>query len=429
MPAGTIALTNNSTAVTGSGTNFSTELKANDFIVAVVGGVTYTLGVQSVNSATSVTLTTAYNGPTASGVAWTAVPNAALVGITAQVAADVAKAIRGLNLDKANWQQVYSASGNITVTLPDGSTYTGPSWNSVVNSVGGKLDKAGGTMAGALFLPALEISAPTPFIDFHHNNSSADYTARIIHTEAQAIEVSAGTGSISFRINGGMRVGGANYSGAINLYRGNGDAYALWGFNCSDGNLNIVRGSAAGSLMALGDSLLDQVRGVRGKQGSDGSYQANSWQFYWNSSAQLETWVDNVKIGNVTVSSTSDKGLKKDITYREDASKALAEVLKWRPADFKMKARGIIPETAEQLGFIANDLVKVSPECVSGKGLPDDYDIEADPNNDTAYYLNHIPMIAKLAQALQAQQKIIDSQAEIIKAMGVRLKDIDGLDG
>lgn len=142
MPAGTIALTNNSTTVTGTGTNFTSELKANDFLVAIVGGVTYTLGVQSVNSATGLTLITAYNGPTATGVAWTAVPNAALVGITAQVAADVAKAIRGLNLDKANWQQVYSASGNITVNLPDGSQYSGPSWNAVASSVTGKMDKA-----------------------------------------------------------------------------------------------------------------------------------------------------------------------------------------------------------------------------------------------------------------------------------------------
>ena len=141
MPAGTITLTNNSTAVTGSGTSFTSELKANDFIVAMVGGVTYTLGVQSVDSATGVTLTTAYGGPTTSGLAWTAVPNAALVGITAQVAADVAKAIRGLNLDKANWQQVYSGSGTITVNLPDGSTYSGPSWNSITTSLTAKAAK------------------------------------------------------------------------------------------------------------------------------------------------------------------------------------------------------------------------------------------------------------------------------------------------
>jgi len=131
MSAGTIALTNNSAAVTGTGTAFTTDLKVGDFIVVIVGGVTYTLGVKTITSATALTLITAYGGPTATGNAWTAVPNATLVGITAQVAADVAKAIRGLNQDKANWQQVFSGTGTITVTLPDGSTYTGPAWNGI----------------------------------------------------------------------------------------------------------------------------------------------------------------------------------------------------------------------------------------------------------------------------------------------------------
>ena len=142
MSAGTIALTNNSAAVTGTGTAFTTDLKGNDFIVVVVGGVTYTLGVKATASATSLTLITPYGGPTATGNAWTAVPNATLVGITAQVAADVAKAIRGLNLDKANWQQVYSGTGNITVTLPDGSTYTGPSWKYLSDNMATKVSGA-----------------------------------------------------------------------------------------------------------------------------------------------------------------------------------------------------------------------------------------------------------------------------------------------
>ncbi|MFD3247463.1 tail fiber domain-containing protein [Rahnella aquatilis] len=146
MSAGTIALTNNSANVTGTGTAFTTDLKGNDFIVVIVGGVTYTLGVKATTSATALTLITPYNGPTATGNAWTAVPNATLVGITAQVAADVAKAIRGLNLDKANWQQVFSGTGTITVTLPDGSTYTGPAWNSITASLTGKADKVGGAV-------------------------------------------------------------------------------------------------------------------------------------------------------------------------------------------------------------------------------------------------------------------------------------------
>lgn len=226
MPAGTIALTNNSTAVTGTGTSFTAELKANDFIVTVVGGVTYTLGVQSVNSATGVTLTTAYNGPTASGVAWTALPNSGLVAITAQVAADVAKAIRGLNLDKANWQQVYSASGNITVTLPDGSQYSGPSWNSVVSSVSGKMDKSQNLndltdKATARTNLGLGNSAV-----FTAQASVTDVTAgRLMRTGAFGMGIPLYTGAISYNamlaLSPGLyQVSGGNFNNASGNYGG-----------------------------------------------------------------------------------------------------------------------------------------------------------------------------------------------------------------
>ncbi|WP_426785120.1 tail fiber domain-containing protein [Rahnella variigena] len=145
MSAGTIALTNNSANVTGTGTAFTTDLKAGDFVVVIIGGVTYTLGVKAITSATALTLITAYGGPTATGNAWTAVPNATLVGITSQVAADVAKAIRGLNLDKANWQKIFSSDPSVTVTRPDLSTFTGPSWGSLSDSLAGKAAKGANT--------------------------------------------------------------------------------------------------------------------------------------------------------------------------------------------------------------------------------------------------------------------------------------------
>ncbi|HIH0335523.1 tail fiber domain-containing protein [Serratia sp. JKS000199] len=141
MPAGTLTLTNNSAVVKGAGTAFNTELKAGDFIVSVVGGVTYTLPVKTVDSATQATLIKAYDGPTQAGAAWYAVPRAAMNTITAQLAAETAKALRGLNLDKNNWQQVFSGTGNITVTLPDGSTYTGPAWNSFTTALENKAAK------------------------------------------------------------------------------------------------------------------------------------------------------------------------------------------------------------------------------------------------------------------------------------------------
>lgn len=138
MPAGTIALTNNSTSVTGSGTSFKNELKANDFIFAIVGGTPYTLGIASVNSDTSITLTVAYKGPSNSGAAWNAIPNQTLVGIVAEMATQTAYAIRGLNYDKDNWQGIYSDAASVTVTRPDMSTYTGPSWGYLSNSLSNK---------------------------------------------------------------------------------------------------------------------------------------------------------------------------------------------------------------------------------------------------------------------------------------------------
>lgn len=141
MPAGTLTLTNNSAVVKGAGTAFNTEMKAGDMIVSVVGGVTYTLPVKTVDSATHATLIKAYDGPTQAEAAWYAVPRDAMNLITAQLAAETAKALRGLNLDKDNWQQLFSGTGDITVKLPDGSAFTGPAWNSFTEKLNNKLDK------------------------------------------------------------------------------------------------------------------------------------------------------------------------------------------------------------------------------------------------------------------------------------------------
>ncbi|HFQ9384025.1 TPA: tail fiber domain-containing protein [Serratia marcescens subsp. marcescens ATCC 13880] len=141
MPTGTITLKNNSSAVTGSGTAFSTELKANDFIVVTVGQTVYTLGVKSVESNTALTLVRNFDGPSAGGLAWTPIPYGTMVTITAQTHAYTAEALRGLLLDKQNWQQLFSGTGNITVTLPDGSTYTGPAWNSFTAALENKAAK------------------------------------------------------------------------------------------------------------------------------------------------------------------------------------------------------------------------------------------------------------------------------------------------
>ncbi|MFS9432783.1 tail fiber domain-containing protein [Citrobacter sp. C348] len=149
MSAGTLTLTNNSAAVAGSGTAFTTELAAGDFIVVTVGGVPYTLPVKTVNSNTSATLVSNFTGPTQSGSAWYAVPRIAMNLVTAAAVTQAAEALRGLNYDKQNWQQVFSGTGTITVRLPDGTTFIGPAWNGIVQTLDGKADLVSGVVPKA----------------------------------------------------------------------------------------------------------------------------------------------------------------------------------------------------------------------------------------------------------------------------------------
>lgn len=317
MPAGTIALTNNSTTVTGTGTNFTSELKTNDFLVAIVGGVTYTLGVQSVNSATALTLITAYNGPTATGVAWTAVPNAALVGITAQVAADVAKAIRGLNLDKANWQQVYSASGNITVTLPDGSQYSGPSWLSVANSLSGKADKTSLGKASAL------------------------------DVGTAANTVAAGNDS---RIIGALQKSGGNMTGTLNS-----DSQSTSFVATSNGRFSSGQNQGVNFGSAYLNSNQYMTLDVYGTPTN-----IITRLITWNTAYRVFGFYDN---GNGTCDGAwigaSDERHKDNIKLVKNP---LKEVLSWRGCTYDKKDLGA------SVGLIAQDVEKSCPEAVSNIG-------------------------------------------------------------
>ncbi|EOL8943492.1 tail fiber domain-containing protein [Cronobacter dublinensis] len=133
MAKGTISIANGATAITGEGTTFKTELAAGDYIVFTAGQVVYTLAIKSVDSDEALTLTKPYTGPDAAGLAWSAVPRSTMNQITMEVVNQVTEALRGLNHDKDNWQQVFSESNNVTVTLPDGSEFKGPSWPFIVN--------------------------------------------------------------------------------------------------------------------------------------------------------------------------------------------------------------------------------------------------------------------------------------------------------
>ncbi|MEL5558732.1 tail fiber domain-containing protein [Serratia sp. CY54039] len=314
MPAGTLTLTNKSAVVKGTGTAFNTELKAGDFIVSIVGGVTYTLPVKTVDSATQATLIKAYDGPTQAGAAWYAVPRDAMNTITAQLAAETAKALRGLNLDKDNWQQVFSGTGNITVTLPDGSTYTGPAWNS--------------------FTAALNLKADKTEVDKKANKSDLGNSAsRDVGTTANT--VAAGNDNRLGTING--KTGGL-ISGIVKTQGVNGiivDACTAIGWDGSNGVSEFVnnRGQGTGGFR------------YRIANATGGLVVAFSMSSDGNAYAANGKWVES-----------SDIRIKDNVRLIEDP---LGKMKKLRGYMWNLKSNG-----SAGVGFIAQEIQEVFPESV-----------------------------------------------------------------
>ncbi|MDW3780572.1 hypothetical protein QWU01_27670 [Kluyvera cryocrescens] len=182
MSAGTLTLTNNSAAVTGSGTAFNNELAAGDFIVAKAGGVTYTLPVKTIESDTALTLARNYNGPAVTAGAWTAMPRDTLNRISAQIAADTAYAIRQRVLEIDNWYQLLEVNGNVTIKMADGSSFSGPSWKKIADLLEAIDESALQAIADQVHSDAAEVAADKTTV------TQAASTATQAKTDAQTAQ-------------------------------------------------------------------------------------------------------------------------------------------------------------------------------------------------------------------------------------------------
>ena len=282
MSAGTLTLTNNSAVVAGSGTAFTTEVAAGDFIVVTVGGVPYTLPVKSVESGTALTLVSNYTGPTQSGAAWSAVPRLALNMVTAALVAQSAEALRGLNYDKQNWQQVFSAPGMINVKLPDGSSFPGPSWKYLADQVGNidsdtpkrsknfsdVVDKAQSRsnlgLKALAVKSAVELSGDdtTGILPLSKGGSGFGTTAglrqaAVVHGVDGAFgsinniltyfnTAASNAGVFSFRDIAGDAT--ATYQWSASVLHRTSDTYSIFSVNHANGNVKVASGSVSGGI-------------------------------------------------------------------------------------------------------------------------------------------------------------------------------------
>lgn len=308
------------------------------------------------------------------------------------------KAAKGANND-------ITSLGGLTTALSIDQGGTGAKDAATARANLGAVNRAGDNMTGTLAISdaasgnksvygigSVELYNTTPFIDFHYNNDTSDYSTRIINNEQNALEVSAFGANVSFRVNGGIRCGSANNSGGMNIYRGNGDEAAIWGINCNDGNLNINRGASAtqnmivysnvnakGELLANTDMPASPatgayvntngIRALAKGRGAYGNSQGAVFGFYhqeqvgtgargiinYNGFGMDRNWLFQQTgqfdgpFGTIQAAG-SDVRLKKDITEAKEGAAERVDaigVVEYTEIDTGIRKRGFISQQAE----------------------------------------------------------------------------------
>lgn len=402
MPAGTITLTNNSTTVTGTGTSFTTELKVNDFVMAVVGGVAYTLGVAAIASNTSLTLIQKYDGPTTSGLSWNPVPYGTMAAITAQLAAQVTYAIRGLNLDKNNWQQIFTGTGNVTVNLPDGTSWTGPAWNGISSAISGKAD----LVSGAVAVSQGGTGAKT----------KADAWAALATFGTAAGTAAQGNdnrlGTLDGK-TGGVVSSGTTFDGSMQSRR------TVTSETSQSSNqifVTLFTGTTERARMGffVGVSAVGERVGQL-QVGQDGTNKTWLFNYGTGSASAPGQWING-----------SDENFKTNITAIEDPLIKMRMITgcTWERLDFDAKG----------IGFIAQDVQKVFPDSVYINDIPttlkDGTVLKSTLSLDTsgvAAALHHQAILA-LMDKVEALERDVQSRDAAIEEIQKRLKALDGLD-
>lgn len=398
MSAGTLTLTNNSVTVTGSGTAFTTELAAGDFIVVTVGGVPYTLPVKTVNSNTSLTLVSNYTGPTQSGAAWFSVPRVALNMVTAALVAQSAEALRGLNYDKQNWQQVFSGTGTITVRLPDGTEYSGPAWNSLTSEVNSVKTALEGKAAKGVNGDITSLTGLTTAIGINQGGTGA--------TTQSGARQNLGLGSSATR----------------NAYSTTGDMLSIGDYGL--GSTTIVGENDSGNMIAneacgfyagtLNTPTATSFSGIKVKINDNVGFSMAVRQ----NRAFIQSTESGASMGwrEITMTAVSDITLKKDVVY-VDGLASWNNVGAMQPVTFVYKDD---MDKSPRRGFIAQDLEKIDQQYIKKMygGVDEDGKLKEILTLDTN------PL---LMDALVVLKMLIDKDSERNRELEVIRSDLENL--
>ena len=138
--AGTIAVTNGSKKVVGTGTTWKSGVSKPDKGHLVWGPDGKPYELDYVESDTVLYLVTAYNGVTATGMAYSI--DITRTGATPAFSRELSAFVAYHQLQMDGWQQLLTGTGDVTLTAPDGTKLTVPTWDKVMNSGYGVVTQA-----------------------------------------------------------------------------------------------------------------------------------------------------------------------------------------------------------------------------------------------------------------------------------------------
>lgn len=130
--AGTVAVTNASKKVVGTGTTWKSGVSKPDKGHLVWGPDGKPYELDYVESDTVLYLVTAYSGVTASGMAYSI--DITRTGAIPAFSRELSALVAYHQLQMDGWQQLLTGTGDVTLTAPDGSKLTVPTWDKVMNA-------------------------------------------------------------------------------------------------------------------------------------------------------------------------------------------------------------------------------------------------------------------------------------------------------
>ncbi|MEH3915730.1 tail fiber domain-containing protein [Klebsiella pneumoniae] len=271
-------------------------------------------------------------------------------------------------------------------------------------TAGGDIDN---TTKGLLYTQAIELSFSTPYIDFHFNYSTDDFTGRIMATAADQISVQGS----HWRVDRDLRVGGmADIGGwaqcGVDLSANRTDfGSPADGSLVSGGRIRsrmLGRGGNGDTSGAWGGFYLEEYVGYNHRVVlyMDGFDRKDAWLFYTGGTISTPK-------GDV-MTTGSDVRLKKDFTDSQKGASKRINAL--GVCEFNMKG-----ETRRRRGFIAQQAEKVDPIYTFQSG-----DVEIDGEKINILNVDQTAIVADLVTTVQEQCNCIEKLKEELK----NLKDL-----